>query len=151
MSGLGSKHDREYCSFDLDTNGDVARRVIDALAHDKLDAIIAALGGSSGTAFFAEASGTTTGAVQTVLTDTVPGSTTRSLVQVVVSTFSPGKVSVEIAGTEVASGRTAPGKPDVVLTFNPNRPASASDTIDVKFNGRISGTDIEAYLFALDT
>ena len=39
----------EYLNFDFDVDNEVARFVIDNLTHDKLDALIAAVGGSSDT------------------------------------------------------------------------------------------------------
>ena len=49
MANKLDQKQNEYLNFDYDVDGEVARFVIDNLSHDKLDAIIAALGGSSDT------------------------------------------------------------------------------------------------------
>lgn len=49
MANKLDQKQNEYLNFDFDIDGEVARFVIDNLTHDKLDALIAAVGGSSNT------------------------------------------------------------------------------------------------------
>jgi hypothetical protein len=148
-----SDTDREYNNFVEDKDGNVARRVVDALSHDKLDAIIAALGGSSGTAFFAETQTVTTpGSTQTLITEVVPVGTTRSLNKVVVVCRRSAKFEIKINSTVVGSGRTGSASMNASFVFLPVRYAASGDTITIDFEQTSSGpsVDVEVYLMATD-
>ena len=143
----------ENDKFAENSNGKVIVRVEDETAIGVLQNILTELGGSAGTPFYAQAQTTTTpGALQTLINETVPASTTRSLNKVVVVCRRSAKFEIKINSTVVGSGRTGPANMNVSFVFLPVRDAAESDTITVDFE-QINGgpsVDVEVYLMATD-
>lgn len=139
-------------SFTLDVNGKRARRVTDSNTHDKLDAIIAALGGDVGVPrHFQDQRQTTIGPETTVITTQVPATKTAQLKKVTVTCRQSVKFRVLVEGVEIGSGRTAPGNPNVSFTWGTDYEVQENETIEVKVQqtiGKVS--DIESYLTYLE-
>lgn len=147
--------DREYQSFINCPagSGKVAKRVCDEVSHGLLADIITALGGGTGTPFFAQAESLTVKNVLTsIVSVTVPVSTARKLTRVSISCSQQISYKISIGATVVGSGRTGPGNPNDSFVFNPNRTASAGDTVKIEYLQQFgpAGMSIEAYLMALD-
>ena len=142
----------ENRKFAENSNGNLVVRVEDEEAVSVLNDILLQLGGSAGTPFFSDASSTTTGALQTLISEVVPGGVTRTISKVIVSSRAPGNFEVKINGAVIGSGRTGPSEMNSSFIFMPGRDAAATETITVEFTqayGKV-GTDIEAYLMATD-
>lgn len=143
--------DLENLKFAINENGKIVVRVEDETAIEILNDILTQLGGSAGTPHFAETQTTATGAVDTLINETVPALTTRNLSKVIVSCRQAGKINIKINSDIVGSGRTSASNMNFVFRFMPSRSAVAGDTISVEFeqtHGKLS--DVEAYLMATD-
>lgn len=110
-----------------------------------------------GDSFFGDFIGTITEAEgnKTLISFTTPISVTaRRLIQLRASCRIGGRLTVELNGTIIASGRTAPGHPNVWFNWVKPRLTENPDTVSVNFelcSGGLSGsTDLEAYLEATD-
>lgn len=135
------------------TDGGTDRRTCDITTHSKLDDVVNALGGSTGTPFFAEDQRTVAvvGTPETLISEVVPAATTRNISKVRVSCSQPGKFDIKIDSVIVGSGRTNASMMNVEIEFSPNRPATASQTISIVFNQlRGPASDVEAYLMSVD-
>ena len=106
-----------------------------------------------GNSVFDQAAGVTTpGTPQTLITHTVPASTTRRLFNIIVTCRQPGKIVILLNEQLIISGRTSPSENNVHLPHYPPRILSEGDIIKVTFTA-MSGspaTDVEAYLQADD-
>ena len=126
-------------------------KVNDSINKAVLDAILAALGGTSGVDVFDEFDGTSSIGTTTVISNTVPAGKTWELSRVNVSCRQRIVYEIKIGATVVGSGRTGPGGPDSAFIFSPTRSASAgsSVTIDViQSTGPVS--DLEVYFMATE-
>ena len=96
---------------------------------------------------------TTPGLSQTLITFVVPGGTTRSLIQVLVSCRMSGKLTVELNASIIATLRTGPGNFNANFRWVKPRPTVATDTVVVKFlaSSAHPATDLEAFIEATDT
>ncbi|MCP3684546.1 MAG: hypothetical protein GY861_17915 [bacterium] len=108
-----------------------------------------------GSSFHLPSSATTvvSGTPLTVLSSTVPASTTRKITNVRVTTRASGKFEIKVGSTVIGSGRTGPANMNVAVEFLPSRAALTTEVITVDFtmlHGKI-GQDIEVYLMANDT
>ena len=129
-----------------------AIEVVDEQAKLVLDDILNQLGGSSGTpVHLADSRVSTPGSEQTVFSFNVPGATTRTLSRVLVTSRQRVKFRVEVNSVQVASGRTAPGKPDTIFEWNPGLSVATGVLVEV-FVLQSTGpaSDFESYLMATD-
>ena len=139
-------------NFALNLNNKIVRRVEDEAAIEVLNAILTALGGGSGTAFFDYQTATTTpGTEQTLISVTVPASTTRSITRVRVSCRQRLTYKLEVDGIEIGSGRVGAGQYTDDLVFVPNYDVAENLDIVLKVTQtQGKATDVEANLMALD-
>jgi hypothetical protein len=106
----------------------------------------------SGVAFFAEFDGVTTGALQALISFTVPSNITRSAHLIIVTCRQQGAWVCKVDGSKIASGKTGPSEMNVQFPFNPIRPIAADASVVVEFtplSGR-PNSDIEAYFMGSD-
>lgn len=93
----------------------------------------------------------TTGALQTLLSITVPALKIYDLYSAKVICRAHGKFTILLNGSLIGSGRTGPSLGELsVFNWTPRLPAIASDVIDIKFQS-LSATpinEVEAYLQA---
>jgi hypothetical protein len=109
--------------------------------------------GNPGTPYFKDgASPTDPGNPVTLIDDTVPLGTTRMLSQILASCSVSGYLEVTAAGQVIATGRTAPGKTDILIPFNPPRPIPENIELKVTFTARLSTpvASVESYIQAND-
>lgn len=143
----------EFLNFDFDINGEVARFVIDSLTHQKLDQVISALGGDTGTPFFSSNQTVTTpGSEQTLLSETVGVGDTLILKAVRLSCRRQITYKILVDSVVIGSGRIGPGKLNDDFTFLVENAIAAGSTIEVKATA-LSGpvSDVEVYLQGLVT
>lgn len=142
----------ENDKFAINFNNKVIVRVEDEAAIEVLKAILIELGGVGGVPNFSQVETVTTGSLQTLISDTVPVSKTRSLSKVVVTCRQPGRFTLKINSLIVASGRIGSSELNKEFKFFPQREALSGDIIKLEFE-QLSGpnSDIEAYIMATDT
>jgi hypothetical protein len=94
-------------------------------------------------------SSTSPGSEVELINDNVSASSIRVL-DVNLSCHIEGKVIVKIDGVAVATGRTAPGRPDVKIIFNPFREVLQNENLSVVFKARPGSivSEVEAYINA---
>lgn len=95
---------------------------------------------------------TTPGSESDVLTFTVPADKVRNLSRVNASCRMSGTFRLYVDTAIIASGRTAPGNPNILFKFDPSRPIGGGTVVTLKFEAMadlpISG--IEAFVMASD-
>ena len=150
---VGDLDRKAYRVDDATVPKSVYRAVCDEIAHDKLDDIIAGLGGTPGTpVFFDDARVSTPNVAQDLIDITVPASTTRKLQKVVVICRSSGKYIVTVDGVTIGSGRTGAASTNSVFEWPSGRSAAQNTNIKITFTQNSGpAQDIECYLMALDT
>ena len=136
-------------------DGGVDRRVNDGIAHDKLDAIIAALGGTSaGTPYFREVQSVTTpGVLQILFSEVVTAATALKLKSVRLTSRQSISYNIFIDTVIVGSGRTGSGILNDDFIFTVEREALTGSTLKVEIisNSGRPATDVELYIQALET
>lgn len=132
---------REYEKFTTNSNDDTAVRIVGEVEITN--------GGSMGTKFREGFEGTTIpGAETTGISITVGVGLSRQLNQLHVSCYRACRIRLKKGVTLLASGRTAPGAPNLTLNFSPTEPILSGETVTVTFEG-LSGenaSDIEMFL-----
>lgn len=100
--------------------------------------------------FFGEAS-TDPDADVEVINETVSIACLR-VMDINVSCFVEGKISVLVNGNPVGTARTAPGKPDAKVWFNPFIQLSQNDVLVVKFKARPNSkvAEVESFINACE-
>lgn len=116
------------------------------------DGTLPSEGGTGANGHFDDAAETTTpGALQTLISATVPDGITRSLYQAIVVTRVTGDFQVIAGGEIIGSGRTGPAGTGPMV-WNPGRPLAPGTAYEIIFQSR-SGSppqDVEAYVQAVD-
>jgi len=155
MAIPGTEPQRDQAAYIESTkDGGVDRRVNDGISHDKLDAIIAALGGSNGTPFFVDVQSITTpGTLQTLVNETVPVGKSIALKSVRITSRQHVTYEILIDSQVVGSGRIGSGNLNDDFVFNIERSASAGSVIKVEIlsNSGRPATDVECYLQGLES
>ena len=111
---------------------------------------------TAATTHYAETTATTVtpGTEQTLISEAVPGGTTRYLTLVKVPFRHQGFFEITAGGSRIGSGHTGPGRPDPHFAFDPPRPISGGTTVEVKFtaqSGVPSTACVDAYLMGGDS
>lgn len=76
------------------------------------------------------------GNLKVIISVVVPANTSRLLTKAEISTYSEGCARLKVNGTIVQVGRTGPSLPNILLKFDPPRPTTAGDTIELSFESR---------------
>jgi len=143
--------DREFKAFKENaTDGGVDRRTCDIDANTKLAAILAALGGSSGTPFFRQVQSTTDGTVQELINETVGVGKTLTLKSVTVTSTRSVKYEVLEDSTVIGSGRVGAGNKNDDFIWHVDKILSAGTVLKVNVEGAGPNSDVEVYLQALE-
>jgi len=111
-------------------------------------------GGAGGVPKYFDFSGLTDNtATKTLITTTVAVGKILNLAALHVSTRCSGKIEVTADGDVIATGRTAPGKPDINFVWALDRPVATGAVVNVDFTQfRPSiDVDIEAFLSGSET
>jgi len=108
----------------------------------------------AGTPFFIDAPDVAvTGVEQSLLSFTVPVSTTRRLHQARVTCAWDGTFTAKLNGSVIGQGRTGPSDRNAPFFWTPSRPISAGDEFELVFKGAQGvpiGMKVGASLMAAD-
>jgi hypothetical protein len=74
------------------------------------------------------------------------------ILSVNISCFVEGKASFLVNGSVIATGRTAPGKPDINIDYIPHLELVSGDQLEVKFKARPHSptTEVESFINACE-
>lgn len=140
----------EQEKFALNINGKKVVRVEDEAAILVLNAILASLGGSSGTPFFRQASDITDGSSQTLIDETVGVGNTLTLKRVRVTCRRNVTYEILEDATVIGTGRVGAGKLNDDFVFDVDKILAAGTVLKVNIVGSGPASDVEVYLQALE-
>ena len=140
--------DREQDKFCEDSAGKTAVRV--CADTDPLPVTFS--GATGGTKIHVDGSGTgIAGSAVTLISFSVPVSTTRRLTKVIVSCRRSGLVEIEAGGARIGTKRISAAEMDAVFEWNPTRDIAAGTIVEVKYTQfQGTGSDVDAHLMATD-
>lgn len=103
--------------------------------------------------FFAEFDGVTIpGTTQSLISFTVPASTTRRVHKLIVSCRQNGAFELKAGASVIASGRTGPSEMNAEFSFSPIRDITTGTSVVLEFTGASGrpASDLEAYFMGSD-